>query len=97
MFGSSDDSEYLSRGSVRSPSHSYNASARHEEVVIMMMSMTIDGVIEAKAIPVFAAIVVTLLKFMLRKRSRIVTSFDMLLKTMNVFPTKFEAVAQLYH
>ena len=32
MFGSSDESEHSSRGSNRSRSHSYDASAKHEDV-----------------------------------------------------------------
>ena len=50
-------------------------------LVVMMMSMTLRGVIAAVAIPVIAAIVVPELMSALRKRRRIETSYDLLLKT----------------
>ena len=50
-------------------------------LVVMMMSMTLRGVIAAVAIPAIAAIVVPVLMSALRKRRRIETRYDLLLKT----------------
>ena len=52
-------------------------------LVVMMMSMTLRGVIAAVAIPVIAAIVVPALMSALRKRRRIETRYDLLLKKLH--------------
>ena len=50
-------------------------------LVIVMMPMTLRGFIAAVAIPVIAAIVVPVLLSALRKRSRIVTRYALLLRS----------------
>ena len=66
-------------------------------LVIVMMSITIHGFILAVAIPVFAAVLVHLHMSALCNRSSFVTSYDLILKNMNVFPTQPEIVTWLYH
>ena len=50
-------------------------------LVIVMMPMTFHGGIVTVEISVIAAIVVTIFMSALRKRSRIVTSYNLLLKS----------------
>ena len=67
-------------------------------LVVMMMSMTLDGVIIAVAIPVIAATVVQVLMSALRKWSRIITPHDLLLgKAMDTFFEQSGGVVWLYH
>ena len=80
-FGSSDESKYSSRESSHSRSHLYDASAKHEDVLHRDDADDSSRVIVAVAIPLIAAILIHLFMSALRKKIRIVTCYDLLLKT----------------